>query len=609
MPKIRGEIVIEFISYIIYAVKKNRFFNFSINIILGVISKPFRYKLPNEIYDLDNLAVKPNINSKFVNYKSLDNKSIEESIHVILAGKNHKLYCDNLWNILSTDLEEELSLHRFGWLLIREAKKENLLHDNFGIFCIIDWISKNQSLEGQGWDSYSISERVSNWIIYLNNNKFKINDNQYGYIKISIEIQLQELLNNLELRGGSTNNHIINNGRALYLGGLYFDIKEFIIPGKKILIDSLEFMFSSSGFLREGSSHYQILLARTYIEVLWFSSEYNDFNFESILKNKVKNIWHASCFFLEEEEMPIFGDISPDYPIGFHNGVALVGERIWDEESDALLPNKAGWHSFFINTKYLKRDKKKKEGLINYQDSGYCRFRNNIFTIYIYTNPSGYVPSWSHGHSDTGHFILFIKGKPLLIGTGRVDYKNIKKSNYGRSIKSHNSLEIDSREPMIVHGLNAYPELMHKDYYNYKPNIIISEKNKECIIKTEYIGYKRLFKDINVNRTITIQANQVILEDSIDSKKTHNIKTFFHFSPDINICKASYEKYSITASKKNIDFICHSNYPYEDKIYIKGKYYGTYSPNYGKEAFTSSIVYNHKKIKKLKNTYTFSING
>ena len=609
MPKIRSVIVIEFISYIFYAAKKNQFFKLSINIIYSLIFKSYRNKLPKEICNLDNLILKSNFKSKFEKLESIYNESIHVSINVSLAGKKHKLYCDNLWSISSIDPEEELSLHRFGWLLIHEAPKSSSIPDNFGIYCIVDWILKNQSSDEIGWDSYSISERVSNWVIYLNSNKFPIDESQNSNIRISIQIQLEKLLSNLELRGGSTNNHIINNGRALYLCGVYFNIKEFIIPGKRILIDCLELMFSSSGFLREGSSHYQILLARSYIEVLWFGNKYNDTHFESLLKNKVKNIWIASCFFLEEEEMPIFGDISPDYPIGFHDGVALIGEKIWDEESDALLPNKDGWHSFFIQQSNLKRNRKKKIGLKNYPDSGYCRFRNNMFTIYIYTNPIGYVASWSHGHSDIGHYILYIEEKSLLIGTGRVDYTNMKKSNYGRSIKSHNSIEIDSREPMIVHGLNAYPELMHRDYYYCKPNIIASEKNHECIIKIEHNGYKRLFKDINVIRIIKIQASKVVLEDMIDSKKIHNIKTFFHFSPDINIRKTSDSGYLIKSSKNNIDFSCSSSSKYLDKLHIKGQYFGTYSPNYGVEAYNSTIVYNHIKSKKIKNSYIFNLNG
>jgi hypothetical protein len=601
-------LVVEFLSSLLYAAKSNQLFRFVFLLISEITLRSFRKRLPNEIIKLSLLSTSKDITHKFERYEKLNECPKQGDYIITLAGKSHKLSFSNIWEFPWSDLEEINALHRFGWLLVQEATKSANMENTIGVFCIIDWINSHQKVEGIGWDSYSISERVSNWTIFLNS-PCKLDEYQNTYIKKSIEIQLSILLNNLELRGGATNNHIINNGRALYLGGTYFGFDNYIKSGKKILIDSIDLMFSQTGFLREGSSHYQLLITRSYLEALYFAKQFSDKDFEVVLGNKTKNIWKGACFFLEEEELPIFGDVSPDYSINFHRGVGFLGEVLWGEKSDALVPKNAAWHSLFNTSNYSKKTQSQPMGLNNNHDAGYCRYRNDNFSLYIYTNPEGYVAPWSHGHSDIGHFILYVKGEPLLIGTGRMDYKNTEKSNYGRSVRSHNSLEFDSREPMVVHGLNGYPELMLKDYYYNKSDMRVFDIDSECIIQIIHNGYKRLFSDLSITRTIRIEKNKVTLEDSIKGEKKHNISSYFHFSPQTKIYKKSNELYSMKVNQVNIDFSFSSTSNLSDKYYSDGEYYGNHFPDYGVRLPSSTIAFSQPEVRTLKNIYVFHLNG
>ena len=88
----------------------------------------------------------------------------------------------------------------------------------------------------------------------------------------------------------------------------------------------------------------------------------------------------------------------------------------------------------------------------------YIKFRNERIIFYAYINPLGYVPAWSHGHSDLGGYILYLDGQCILIGTGRKNYLHYPGADYWRSAKSHNSITIDNKGLCSVHGLDSLPE-------------------------------------------------------------------------------------------------------------------------------------------------------
>jgi len=607
MSKISFNIFSEFFNSFLYAVKSNQLNKFFSKVIKEIIFFESRKKLPNKISGLNKLSLKYDLGINNFKYKKNNEPPNIEYFDVKLAGKLYKLAVSNMWEISWTDVEEVYALHRFGWLLNINAdflKDQN--YSNFGLFFIINWIECNSKGDNIGWDSYSVSERISNWVLFLNN-KAKPNNDQNLFIIKSMNSQLSFLLDNLELRGEATNNHIINNGRALYLGGLYISSDIHISSGRQILLDSIDHMFSKSGFLREGSSHYQVLMARTYLEVLFAARKFNDINFENILTTKVQKIWRATCFFLQEKDIPIFGDVSPDFSTDFHSGVGVIGEALLNLKSTAIKPKKAGWHSFFNLPKNVNNIENLPKGLTSYKDAGYCSYRGKNFSIYIYQNPKGHVASWSHGHSDACHLILYFRGEPFLIGTGRLNYKNNLISKYGRSIRSHNSIQIDSKEPMIIHGLNAYPELMLDGYYSNELKIDPIISNNECIIKLHHNGYKRLFGDLTISRTIKISDYRVSIEDKIKGSRPHFIKSFFHFSPEVKNIKKFNDKYHMTLKSNNIAFThftagsssnnCHSN---EDN-------FGLCFPQYGEKIQTSTIIFSQNDALPIINKYIFEI--
>lgn len=451
---------------------------------------------------------------------------------VELPGGDMEITTGIDWDFATDDQETSFALHRFGWLL--KSYVNSQVSDDDVVTIICDWINRvpNQS-DAIGWDSYSVSERLVNWILLLEN--LQVSDlvqDHVDEVRHSISTQVEYLWHRLEYRGGDTNNHLINNARALYIAGNYLQDAEILGIGRIILEQESERMFFESGFLREGSSHYQLLLARSFLEIFWFARKNHDDVFLQTIEGRVKKIWHAACFFLQDSQFPVFGDLSPDFTPDFHFGIGAVGNLLFDEKALARTVDGKGWHTLFpgVNDYLVSHDFSPVKGLTEYPDAGYYRYSNDCYTLYIYVNPTGYVPGWSHGHADVGNFVLYWKDRPVLIGTGRSSYRDTPEGRYGRSVCSHNAIAVDGREPCVVHGLNGIPAAMSKAYLQPQPIVDKELQNEVLSISIAYAGIARWINSGEVKREFKCRPDELVISDTVHGKGRHRINTYFQMA-------------------------------------------------------------------------------
>ena len=523
-----------------------------------------------------------------------------------------KRLCDKtLWNIDYGDIEEVYALHRFGWLLV--AYVEERLSSKEAIKYIEKWNVDNDDFHDIGWDSYSISERLSNWVNLLYVINYKDIEREGEIIRNCIFQQAKYLMQKLEFRGPATNNHIINNGRALYLVGLYLNNETFKKSGKEILFAGVDQMFTNSGFLREGSSHYHILLTRTYLEVLIFSRRFKDNGFGELLSKRIEKIWEAACFFLEENPFPIFGDVSPDYLTSFHLGLAEVGSCLFAKPCFGNIFRGTGWHNLFpdvIKEKSFLQEPK--NGLVDFLDAGYIKFRNKRVTFYTHINPLGYVPSWSHGQADLGGYIFYLDRKCILVGTGRRSYSNKPLLDYWRSAKSHNSITIDNKALCPVHGLDSMPEFIFPDYFQ-KPIVEIKENDNCDGIEVKLLVKRVLSYDeeIEVIRQFLINDDALIVEDQFVGKGKHLITSYFHFSANFNLESNENNLAEIPifdeSNEQKLLFSFTDDSNIQKVFYTKEqeKTFGWCSPEYGLLEPCNTVIFKHLSSLPLKSTYRF----
>lgn len=520
-----------------------------------------------------------------------------DQIGIKLVTRTFSLQDFPAWDFKTDELEDGYALHRFEWLLPLLVSTGSF-HLASPIKTIVSsWIDQcSQNHERPGWDSYSISERCINWLYFLSLLDASTTDvcSFTEKVKKSLEEQIRVLKSQLEFRGAATNNHVINNARALYLTGLYLQDAEATRLGKIVATISGDAMFSPSGFLKEGSSHYHILLCRTYLELYWAAQHAGDDEFLEVLVPLVQRFLKASFFFMTEESLPLIGDVSPDYVTSFH------AKYVSPEKTES------NWYSLYeLQLKEFELMKGPCKGLVSYADAGYYRFKNDSYTVFIYVNPLNHIPAGSHAHADIGGFVMYWKDKPFLVDTGRYHYRDDSMGRYGRSVRSHNSISIDEKEPVVVHGLNGYPQLIHADYFQSAPVVRIENETSMCQLQIEYHGFSRYFRGTKIIRTFSFFETCLRIEDWISGEGCHQVESFFHFSPDVSVQSESQEIHC-TLDRQSLQIRVESKNGIA-LIACRGMAdsspAGWHCPEYGQALPTWTVINHQKKTFPIHNCY------
>ena len=263
------------------------------------------------------------------------------------------------WSRPFNDLEDTFILHRFGWLLRLFVENEPNAPADLSLQWILDWIRVNGGRD-LGWGSYSLSERITNWLIAVSiyRHAFDVLDSvEQETIRLAIIDQAYYLSQHLELRGQATNNHLINNGRALYIFGVLFNNEPFAALGADILLTEYDHMFTPGSFLNEGSVHYHFLLLRTYLECLITAELMGQLAVAQKLRPIVSSMAEMAEFFLVEENgryhVPLVGDVCPDFPVSWLLGAVPAAAK-WTDYSPTvdLAHVPAGWHTLWMEPQH-----------------------------------------------------------------------------------------------------------------------------------------------------------------------------------------------------------------------------------------------------------------
>lgn len=435
------------------------------------------------------------------------------------------------WFREERDKEDTFALHRFGWLLrwlsLHPAQEDLKVANSV----ILDWIRRvSPNKHHVAWETYSASERVVNWLLYLCATR------DYQHLDIgainTVEAALLEHLDyislHLEYHGKTCNNHILNNARALYIGGRILGLPEISSLAKALFQIHLQKLINPEGVLQEASSHYQLLLTRTMVEVWWAARATEDPEYAAYLSSLVNSMISSSFYmggFLIKDyskNFPRVGDVSPDYPVSwfyphpeFNHGTELWW-GLWNSEQ---------WASF-IGLKGLPQcvaDGLTEWKWINVQQ---CPFR--LF-VYLPNNSAGVYPI-GHGHMDFGGFLLYDAEGPIFADRGKGSYNSDKEGQYGFSARSHNTT--------LINGLPLVPDcrggwLAYKKCLGADHKVSSNETGTERRITWETRAIERLGKSLKWNREIILRQDHFEIIETLFNPRHINLKieTFFHIAP------------------------------------------------------------------------------
>ncbi len=509
---------------------------------------------------------------RFVKNNSGLGSDLEKVTPITIQLATKELRCDDLpdWLQTSEDPEITFSLHRWGWLLMLAVNNPSNGMKNWGLKVMKDWFLCMGNMKSHpAWESYSVSERIVNALMFFYVLREYSCEGDVHFVEKKLFEMSLFLKDHLEFHGERTNNHILNNARALYMQGRLSSCEELADIGRRIFIEETPRLISTSGFLREDSTSYHFLLLRTYLEVLHIAEYTEDTAFadrmKSVATSMVKAAW---CFDIHDKDnthwdFPLVGDVSPDFPMEWLKNIcrSIPALKLYRPIAQ-VADSHSGWNKIWEANRSDNLQEpfvlSKRQKCQMYADSGWYRVDYGNFTIIWHVSPSGSIPLYSHGHNDIFSFVLYWKGSPIIVDSGRFSYTLDKFGLYGKTTSAHSTFTSD--------GFGSYPSnrsIFPPKYREGKPNVKWEERENGFYFKISHDGFQRLNEHGFAYREFHISKDTISINDFIKGFGRHNVKTFFHFADNLNVTNYS------TADSSEID-LCNDRERINVKLKITG---------------------------------------
>jgi len=347
----------------------------------------------------------------------------------------------------SPDPEIRMRLDRLGWVL------QIAIHDQNNAWQAVGkWLEERWKYDLACQGSYSISERLSNLILLWNIQEPE--PSLGAEVLHMMEKDADYLLGNLEYHGErGTNNHILNNARALILTGSFSFLNNhrFYEAGCWLLENQLAKQVSVDGVVREASTHYQWVITRWIMEVGCAFHTMDQARFQQ-LRPLLKNMLDV-CEAMQlgkgaEIYLPLIGDISPDFPPRLYGGMTGLGYALvecGEEGGPAPSATDGLWSRFFVG--------RTKPMPCNWQakDNSWVRLANNRWSLMAHSDTHTDDNRATHGHHDLFSFELAFDGIPIVVDSGRKNYlADRDHEDAGVLEEWHNTILVDGKRTGFV---------------------------------------------------------------------------------------------------------------------------------------------------------------
>jgi hypothetical protein len=305
-----------------------------------------------------------------------------------------------------------------------------------------------------------------------------------------------------------TSNHLFNNGRGLYLLGLALGLPQATEAGAKILLAEMGRIFRMSGVLREGSTHYHLLLTRS-LASIWLAARTHARPeveaFEKALRRAVAALPH----FTLPGRFPLVGDVSPDCPPDHLFCLMPDGDR------------RSGWMDLLI-----PEDRVRLAGLLDsvaasdsLSEDGWLRAEFGDWTGLWHADPEGWSHMPGHGHQDCGGFELHFEREPVFLDLGRGSYAVAGEADEAVSARAHNGLTVDGADPYPANK-PYYAPAFRQAVTGQPPRLMRSEQG----VALSFGG----FQPVTVSRNWHFSGRRLVITDQVAGKGSHGLTRRLH---------------------------------------------------------------------------------
>lgn len=380
------------------------------------------------------------------------------------------------------------------------------------------------------WESYSVSERIVNWLfvhfLLQQSDFYRNNGQQLAHSLIAIHAEY--LAEHLETR--TIHNHLINNARALLEYGL-------LCPGQPkaanicqrawtILTREIQRQFREDGMLGEQSTHYHLLLLSRYTEAVLLAQRKGYVVPEPLLVRLRQMYSVGNLFIRPDQSLALIGDVSPDADPSSLVGILAVGAAFFGVPS-AVPPNE--YALWFLGRQGLQHwsGVRPETGLYHLPYSGYAVYRSPQMHLVMHCDPQAEVIR--HGHQDVLSLDLWAGGIPILSDSGNSSFAHDGWHQYFHGPRAHSTIVLDGLRPFIV--TPVIKSLFRYPYGDLSARFTqVCEDNGTAVVEAEHSGYYRLPAGVAVRRTVKVFGKGLVsIHDHFEGYGRHLVEILYQF--------------------------------------------------------------------------------
>jgi uncharacterized heparinase superfamily protein len=392
------------------------------------------------------------------------------------------------------------NLHYFDDLLAERARQRENWHRSL----IERWIAENPPMTGNGWEPYTLSRRIVNWISW-GLAGFALSEQAVA----SLAMQARALASTLEYH--LLGNHLFANAKALVFAGAFFEGAEadhWLRQGLAILGREIPEQILADGGHFELSPMYHAFILEDVLDLVQLGTIY-----PALLEDAASRQRWRECAAAMLDWLAVM--THPDGQIALFNDAAFGQAR-------KLADLAAYAAEFQIAGRNEQRDFAKLEA------SGYVRLGAGPWVAFMDIAQVGpdYIPG--HAHADTLSVELSLDGTRLVTNGGTSTYAPGVTREEERATANHATVEIDGMNSSEVWasfrvGRRARPT-----------DVRASRLDDGGEAEASHDGYRFLPGTPVHQRTLTVSTGGSTIRDRVEGDGTHEVVGRFPLHPSVN---------------------------------------------------------------------------
>ncbi|GAB5429116.1 MAG: hypothetical protein Devi2KO_25750 [Devosia indica] len=394
------------------------------------------------------------------------------------------------------------NLHYFDDLLAEHAAERREWH----LSLIARWIAENPPGTGAGWEPYTLSLRIVNWIKW-----HMVTGGLTPHALNSLAIQVRYLRQRLEYH--ILGNHLLANAKAIYFAGLFFggnEGKGWLNLGQKILASQVHEQILADGGHFELSPMYHLIIAEDLLDCVNASSVYHQKLPDMVLSAAAKTVAWAEVMQHTDQEIPFFND-------------ATLG----------ISPKPREVSSYAEHLGVSRSPPPTVEEMI--ASSGYVRLEAGEALLFVDAAAIGPKYQPGHAHADSLSFELSFRGHRVFVNSGTSLYGVSSERQRQRGTAAHNCLVIDGENSTDVWAgfrVARRAKIVQRH---------LTKTDNATMLVATHDGYARLPGRPIHSRSWLLNRNYLRIEDRVDGEGRHTIDVFLRLHPALSVGRKSGE--------------------------------------------------------------------